>query len=70
MGNPDFLKALSEKNKIWDLKVGRWHLSKGNTSLRTTPHCTSLTLLHDTQDCSTSALSLSSATEPLKDIPH
>ena len=40
MGNPDFLKSLSEKNRIWDLKVGRWHLSKGNTQPVAPPsHC-------------------------------
>ena len=39
MGNADFLKSFSEKNKMWDLKVGRWHLSKGITDNRPTPHC-------------------------------
>ena len=32
MGNADFLKSFSEKNKMWDLKVGRWHLSKGSSN--------------------------------------
>ena len=57
MGNPDFLKSLSEKNKIWDLKVGRWHLSKGITPISDPPLTVYvMTLLHNSQACGTSAL--------------
>ena len=49
MGNTEFLKTFSKKTRIWDLKVGRWHLSKGDTS-----RCLPLSVqvkrvLHDSQ---------------------